>query len=165
MKLSYQDKMEIYKLKKSGISFAELSKKYEVRKEILKYLVRLIDLHGFEILRGKQNKSYSKEEKVRIINRVLLKGESANSVSLEEGIVSNGMIFNWISKYRKNGYNVIEKRRGRIYMTQKTKIKPTKQLTREQELEQQIEYLKAENEYLKKLEAVVLQRELKQKKK
>lgn len=165
MKLSYEDKMEIYKLKQSGISFRDLSKKYEVRKEILKYLVRLIDLHGFEILRRKQNKFYSKDEKMRIINRVLLNGESAQSVSLEEGIVSNGMIFNWISNYKKNGYNVIEKKRGRISMTKKPKIKPTKQLTRGQELERQIEYLKAENEYLKKLEAVVLQRELKQKKK
>ena len=77
------------------------------------------------------------------------------------------MIRNWIKKYQENGYNVIERKRGRPSMT-KSKTKQTKPLTVEEELEElkkKNQYLEAENEYLKKLNAVVKQRVEREKKK
>ena len=53
-KLSYEDKINIYKERKKGISIINLSKKYNIRDSHIKYLIRLIDKHGFDILRTKK---------------------------------------------------------------------------------------------------------------
>ena len=46
--------------------------------------MRLIDKHGFDVLRTTLNKKYSKCEKERIINRFLGKNESFLSVTIDE---------------------------------------------------------------------------------
>ena len=58
-----------------------ISKRYDVRKDVIKYLIRLIDKHGYDILRTSKNRIFTKEEKERIINRVLINNESACSVA------------------------------------------------------------------------------------
>ena len=47
-------------------------------------------------------------DKERIINRVLLNNESAFSVAIDEGLSSDGLLFTWLSKYKENGYNIVE---------------------------------------------------------
>lgn len=48
MKLTYEDKIEIYQLRKQGESLKNLSKKYDIADSNIKYLVRLIDQYGIE---------------------------------------------------------------------------------------------------------------------
>ena len=155
-KLTYNDKINIYRERKNGIGAITLSKKYGIGRDKIYYLEKLIDGHGYDILRTCKNKKYSKYEKERIINRVLLDGESINSVSIDEGLLSSGMLVIWISKYKKNGYNIVERKRGRSTMTKvtKKKDKETKDETIKR-LEEENLYLKAELEYSKKLRAVV----------
>ena len=43
MKLTYEDKIEIYQLRKQGESLKNLSKKYDINVAHIEYLVRLID--------------------------------------------------------------------------------------------------------------------------
>ena len=43
MKLTYEDKVQIYKLRKQGFSFPQLSDMFGINKANLKYMVRLID--------------------------------------------------------------------------------------------------------------------------
>ena len=112
-KLTYQDKINIYSERKQGNSVINISKKYGVRKDVIKYLVRLIDRHGYDILRTNKNRAFLLEEKERIINRVLVNNESACSVAVDEGLLSYGMLFNWIKNYKNMGYNIVERRRGR----------------------------------------------------
>ncbi len=50
-KLSYEDKSAIYNANKKGMSQISLSKKYNVRKCLIQYLIYLIDKHGIDILR------------------------------------------------------------------------------------------------------------------
>ena len=57
-KLTYQDKINIYKERKQGNSIVNISKKYDVRKELIKHLVRLIDKHGYDILRTNINRIF-----------------------------------------------------------------------------------------------------------
>ena len=57
--------------------------------------------HGFEVLQAKKNKIYSREEKERIINRFLLNNESTFSIAIDEGLSNDGLLFTWISKYKK----------------------------------------------------------------
>ncbi len=55
-KLSYKDKINIYQERKQRNTMNIISKKYGVRKDIIKYLIRLIDKHGYDILRTSKNK-------------------------------------------------------------------------------------------------------------
>ena len=123
-KLSYDDKINIYMRRKQGITLSDLSKQYKVDVSVVKYLVRLVDKHGYDILRTNKNKYYPPYQKEQIINRVLLNGEGVISVSIDEGLPSFGMLSNWISKYKEKGYNIVERKRGRPTMNNKiTKTK------------------------------------------
>ena len=64
------------------MSFPSIESKYGINKSGVEYLVRLIDKHGFDILRTNENKSYSFKEKQRILNRILIDNESILSLSL-----------------------------------------------------------------------------------
>ncbi len=166
-KLTYEDKINIYKERKNGIGAIPLSKKYNVRREKIYYLENLIDKHGFDILRTSKNRKFSSYEKERIINRVILDGESANSVAIDEGLLSQGMLHAWISKYKENGYNIVERKRGRPTMQKKSKEVKNNETQEEKikRLEEENLYLKAELEYSKKLRAVVQARKNRQQKK
>ena len=165
-KLTYEDKINLYKDRKNGLTIPKLVFKYNIRHEGVEYLIRLIDKHGLDILRTSKNKYYSPREKERMINRVLIDNESRNSVAIEEGLASSGMLANWIKNYKENCYNIVERKRGRPTMpkviskkeneTDKEKIK---------RLEEENLYLKAELEYSKKLRAVVQARKNQQQKK
>lgn len=50
-KLSYKDKVNIYKDKQKGLSYKTISLKYKIKDNHIKYLVRLIDKHGVTILK------------------------------------------------------------------------------------------------------------------
>ena len=166
-KLSYEDKINIYNERKQGNSVINISKRYDVRKDVIKYLIRLIDKHGYDILRTSKNRIFTKEEKERISNRVLINNESACSVAIDEGLLSQGILQNWIKKYNDMGYNIVERKRGRS-PTMNKKDKPKKSETIEEEnerLKKENLYLKAELEYSKKLRAVVQARKNQQQKK
>ena len=128
----------------------------------------LIKKHGYDVLRNGKNRYYSREFKLQTINRVLVNYESVKQVALDTGLVSASILHNWLSKFKKNGYNIVEKKKGRKPKSM-TKPKKNDKVLSEKEkiklLEDEIIYLKAENEYLKKLRALVQERELKEKKK
>lgn len=103
-KLTYKDKIHIYQERKQGNTLNNISKKYNVRRDVIKYLVKLIDKHGYNILRTSRNRTFTSYEKEQIINRVLLNNESACSVAIDEGLLSQGMLQNWIKNYKDMGY-------------------------------------------------------------
>ena len=142
-KLSYEDKINLYNDRQKGMSINSLVSKYGIRHEGIEYLIRLINKHGFDVLRTVKNKYYFIEEKERIVNRVLLNKEALNSVAIDEGLASKGILQTWISKYKENGYNIVERKRGRPTMNKK-EIKSKKNET----LEEENERLKKENLYL-----------------
>ena len=167
-KLTIKDKIEIYKIRKKGETISSLTKAFKVRGSNIRYLIALIKKHGYDILRKNKNRTYSKDFKLQIINRILISHESINSVALDIGLVSSGILHNWLSKFKENGYNVIEKKKGRKPKSMTKPKKNNKTLSEKEkikQLEDEILYLKAENEYLKKLRALVQERELKEKKK
>ena len=165
-KLTYEDKLNIYKERKKGKTIIFLTKKYNVREDVIRYLIRLIDKHGYNVLRRNQNRKFTSSEKEIIINRVLINNEAANSVAIDEGLLSQGMLQNWIKKYKENGYNIVERKRGRSTMPKVTKKKENEtDKEKIKRLEQENLYLKAELEYSKKLRAVVQARKNQQQKK
>ena len=165
-KLSYEDKINIYYEKKKGRSRKSLASQYKIHEANIQYLVRLIDRHGFDILRTTSNRKYTSNEKGRIINRVLLNNESLISVAVDEGIASPGMLANWIKNYKDMGYNIVERKRGRPTMSKVIKKKENEtDKEKIKRLEEENLYLKAELEYSKKLRAVVQARKNQQQKK
>ena len=165
-KLSYEDKIDIYNDRKTNMSMKDISLKYGIAITNVKYLIRLIDKHGFDILRTEKNKYYSNKEKERIINRVLIGNESITSVSIDEGMFGSGMLTNWVKKYKESGYNIVERKRGRPTMPKVIKKKENEtDKEKIKRLEQENLYLKAELEYSKKLRAVVQARKNQQQKK
>ena len=167
-KLSYEDKINLYNDRKNGMTINSLASKYKIRSEGIEYLIRLINKHGFDVLRTVKNKYYSIQEKERIINRVLLNNETINSVAIDEGLASRGILQNWIKDYKDMGYNIVERKRGRSPTMSKKINKPKHNETIEEEnerLKKENLYLKAELEYSKKLRAVVQARKNQQQKK
>ena len=165
-KLTYDDKINLYNDKKNGMSIGSLSNKYKVRKCVVNYLTALIDKHGVDILRTNKNRTHTISEKQEAIDRVLINGEAKWAVALDIGLLSKGMLDNWIKNYKENCYNIVERKRGRSTMPKITKKKENE--TKDEKikrLEEENLYLKAELEYSKKLRAVVQARKNQQQKK
>ena len=165
-KLTYEDKINIYQERKQGNTLNNISKKYGIRKDLVKYLIRLIDRHGYDILRTNKNRKFTPYEKEQIINRVLINNEPVCSVAIDEGLLSNGILFNWIKEYKEICYNIVERKRGRSTMSKIIKKKENEtDKEKINRLEEENLYLKAELEYSKKLRAVVQARKNQQQKK
>ena len=165
-KLTYDDKINLYNDKKNGMSIGSLSNKYKVRKCVINYLTALIDKHGVDILRTNKNRTHTISEKQEAMDRVLINGEAKWAVALDIGLLSKGMLDNWIKNYKENCYNIVERKRGRSTMPKITKKKENE--TKDEKikrLEEENLYLKAELEYSKKLRAVVQARKNQQQKK
>ena len=165
-KLTYEDKINLYNDRKKGMSLKSLSKKYKIRTCSISYLTSIIDEHGYEILRTSSNKFHSKSQKQEAIDRVLINGEAVWSVAIDIGLLSYGMLANWVKKYKENSYNIVERKRGRSTMPKVTKKKENEtDKEKIKRLEEENLYLKAELEYTKKLRAVVQARKNQQQKK
>ena len=63
MKLNYEDKVQIYELRKQGQSFKQISKRFGVDVSGLKYMMKFIDRYGIDIVKKGLNRYYSSELK------------------------------------------------------------------------------------------------------
>ena len=110
-KLTREDKIEIYERRKNGETISSLAKSFNIHESKIKYLIVLIKKHGYDILRNGKNRYYSREFKLQTINRVLVNYESVRQVAIDIGLASDGILHNWLSKFKENGYNVVEKKK------------------------------------------------------
>ena len=166
-KLTNDQRLEIYHKRKQGMTISDLAKLYNVNKHTIEYLIRLLDRHDEDVLRKRKNRYYSPELKLEIINKVSMEHRSINETAIEYGLSSHGILCNWMKSYKENGYTIVEKKRGRS-PTMSKKVKPVDPNDKDaiiRQKDEEILRLRAENEYLKKLRAVVQARKDRQPKK
>ena len=166
-KLSYEDKNEIVRLyNDEHYGYRTISKKYNVSESTIKRIIRRFKIHGKSSLVKKKNKKFTPEIKLEIIKRSL-EGESKWGLGVEYQ-VTEAQIISWLNKFEKFGYNgLIDKPKGRPPTMKKENkvINPNDKDAIIKEKDQRILELEAEVEALKKLRALVLQRNKQQTKK
>lgn len=118
---------------------------------------RIAEAKGPDALRHKgTSKIWSPEEKLELVSKVLI-GRSYGSVAIEAGI-NKGQLYQWVHRYKSFGYNgLVDKKKGRkpkegSEMKRSTDPSPLSESEREEliRLRAEIEYIKAENEVIKK---------------
>ena len=112
-KLNKKQRLKIYNDWRNGNkSLSVIASEIKLNRSTLQYMVNLIDRHGIEIY-DKSKELFTKEFKEKAIVRALTGNNSINQLSLDLGLRSNGILYNWIREYKKNGYNVVIKKKGR----------------------------------------------------
>ena len=108
------------------------------------------------------NKVWTPEERFSLVAKVLA-GNSIKSVA-KQAHVGDGQLYQWVKRYEEKGMDGLQLRKGRkSKMPRGTKKDSTKLTKSEKEelilLREKAKYLEMENEYLKKLDALVTKRE------
>jgi transposase len=153
-KYSKEEKIAVIKAIEAGESIIRISQKLEMDKSELKWIVRCYREHGEKGLISHIN-NWTAEQKNEVLKYMHENQLSYTETGVRLGI-RHSTILQWEKRYLENGINGLEdKKKGRKPRTPKTKLPKT----RLEELEEENLYLRIENEYLKKLNALVAERE------
>lgn len=135
-----------------------------IEPENIREWVRKYEIHGDKGLK-KNPFSYDGNFKRDVVKYMCDSNSSATQVSCEYNIRTD-LVMKWYRIYTEKGPQYLDvENRGRPNMRKIKKETNKKPLTREEELEKRIKMLEMENDYLKKLQALIQEEERKLQKK
>ena len=161
-------KLQIINENLKGYSINSLSRKWNISTSVIRKWVDHHRSNGEKGLSGKQHAYYKKEFKLTVVRAYKDKGLSLRDCCLHFNIRDQSSISSWISKYEQQGLDGLnEQKKGRPKTMKRDKpiSKEAKPLTQLEELERENLYLKAEIDFLKKLDALTLLKQTQQRKK
>lgn len=168
MRWTKEEKLKmVLEYKKNGFTpIVEGCSKVTMHKRIRMW-ARVYDIHGERGLEHRIS-HWTYEDKANAVQHVL-DGESYHEVAHSLGMSNITQITNWHRKYLEFGWDGLKlDGRGRKRKMGNKLIKPSKSKSQTEELvelRKRLEYLEAENAYLKKLAALVQQRKAQEQKK
>lgn len=159
-KYDYSFRLGCVKAVLDGNSIGSVARKKGIDAANLRLWLGFYEKYGKDGLKGRKNRHYDQAFKINVIRTIAKEGLSLRSAAIRFNIASDSLITSWQKCFREHGENgLIAKPKGRPPQMKepikRKKRKSAKPLTREEELLQENEYLKAENELLKKLQALV----------
>ena len=167
MKYSWEFKLECVSKYKNGEYIATPGKTRNQRITFMNHVkewVKNYDDLGIDGLKhSSTHKNWTPEKRFELVAKVLV-GHSIASVA-RNAHINPGQLIQWVRRYNEKGMDGLQCKRGRPtkQIVMKKKTKKSKLSVSEQEelklLRERNEYLEMENEYLKKLDALVSKRE------
>lgn len=159
-KHSLETRREVVRACLGGISIWEASRRWQVARSLVKKWVDHYEQAGMDGLSGQYGRVYSLSLKEEVVRTYRTGGLSLRECCLKYGIASQSTLSNWIRRHEKSGIDGLKPgRRGRPRSMKRQPKKESGPLTRLEELEKEVLYLRAENELLKKLDALIRERE------
>ena len=145
--------------------FRALGEKHGMEQSIIRRWVHLYEQHGVEGLTAVSG-AYSGEFKIYVVEYMHMNQMSLAETANYFCIPSHPTVAKWERIYYEEGPEaLLEERRGRKNMGKKKSSKPKKNVNENEDLLAEVQRLRMENEYLKKLNALVLEREKSEQKK
>lgn len=139
----------------SGESYASVGRRHQMSPQVIKRSLRLYQLYG-EAGLSSRGRKWTTEDRIRILVYMHENHLSCQETGIHFGISGSCTVWEWERRYLAEGIIGLEdKKKSRKPRVQKPK--PPK--TRLEDLEEENLNLRIENEYLKKLNALVAERE------
>lgn len=166
MKYSWEFKLECVNKYKNReyINFPGTSKQHDNFMVHVREWTKNYDDLGINGLKhSPTNKNWTPEKRFELVAKVLA-GNSISNVA-KNAHINSSQLYQWVRRYNEKGMDGLQCKKGRPtkQLVMKKKAKKTKLSVSEQEelklLRERNEYLEMENEYLKKLDALVSKRE------
>jgi transposase len=167
-KHSAEFRLQVVREHQQGHSIRSLSKTWNLSPSLVTKWIDHHDISGAKGLLPKRYLYYTKEFKLKVVKAYKDKGLSLRSCCLQFNIPTQSTIVSWARQYEQLGLDGLREQKGRPTTMNKDKPvskKKAEPLTRLQELERENLYLRAENDFLKKLDALTQEKQTQQKKK
>lgn len=151
----------------NGTSSLSLGTELNVPASLIRYWTQVYRLHGASAFQSPIT-PYSAKDKLCMINKMWAEQWSLGYTSAYYNLVSPGTLHVWQRRYRSSGIKGLEPcKRGRTFMAQQSSPPQSPKISEmtPEEMQKELEYLRAENAVLKKLDALYLKKQSQTKRK